>query len=211
MSRTFRLDLTGQTFGDWRVLGVSHKNEYGAIYWMCLDTTTGEKRSVRAANLTGGLSKSAGHRQRRAVTIHGMNGTPTHKAWENMKQRCLNPNHRSYKDYGGRGIKVHEPWLHSFEQFLADMGVRPEGKSLDREETNGDYTPKNCRWATSTQQLRNRRDTVRITHNGRTQTAYDWADETGLSARVIRSRISAGWSAEKALTTPVNLNLSHRR
>lgn len=206
-----RLDLAGQRFGDWVVLSFSHKGGYGEIYWLCRDVVTGERRAVRARNLTSGRSASSGHRHRRAVTTHGMTGTPTFRAWENMRQRCLNPRHRSFADYGGRGIKVHGPWLDSFEQFLADMGVRPDDLSLDRKNTDGDYTPQNCRWATATQQLRNRRDTVRITYNGRTQTAYDWADETGISAKALRERIRAGWPPEKALTTPINVNLSRKR
>lgn len=93
-------------------------------------------------------------------TKHGHTGrnwkSPTYYSWSKMKERCLNPNHEKYSNYGGRGIKVCERWM-SFENFLADMGERPYGKTLDRKEVNGNYEPENCRWATAKQQRRNQR------------------------------------------------------
>lgn len=74
-----------------------------------------------------------------------------------MRQRCLNPNDQKYKDYGGRGIKICKRWLDSFEHFLADMGPKPKGKSIDRRDNDGDYTPKNCHWATPLEQRHNQR------------------------------------------------------
>jgi hypothetical protein len=87
-------------------------------------------------------------------TTHGMNDTLTYRGWAAMKQRCNNPNNNGYENYGGRGITITPNWL-SFEGFFADMGIKPDGHTLDRIDNDGDYEPGNCRWATRTQQNRN--------------------------------------------------------
>lgn len=99
------------------------------------------------------------------VTQRGFNRSPEYTAWVNMRQRCLNPDTPNYKHYGARGIKVCPRWLDSFDDFLADMGPRPQGKTLDRRNNNGDYEPDNCRWATPKQQTANRR--IMITKGNR--------------------------------------------
>jgi hypothetical protein len=89
--------------------------------------------------------------------------TPEHRAWANLKYRCLNPNSQQYKNYGGRGIKVCKRWLLSFEAFLEDMGPKPNpSHSIDRIDNEGNYSPKNCRWATSKEQASNKRNTRRL-------------------------------------------------
>ena len=101
--------------------------------------------------------------KRRALKVlrhaHARKGkrTRTYRAWDNMLSRCYRKSYRQYDDYGGRGIVVCERWRKSFDNFLADMGEAPAGKSLDREKVDGNYTPDNCRWATGTEQARNKR------------------------------------------------------
>jgi hypothetical protein len=121
----------------------------------------GQRTIVDSGNLTSGNTRSCGclrHEHPGAKPKHGHgHRTPTYSSWQSMLDRCTNPNHVYFRLYGGRGITVCDRWR-SFENFLADMGLRPEGRSLDRVDPDGIYEPTNCRWATAVEQRRNRRD-----------------------------------------------------
>lgn len=126
----------------------------------------------------------------------------TRNSWSMMKNRCLNPNASHYEYYGGRGIKICEGWL-TFSVFMEDMGLRPEGKELDRIDWNGDYCPENCRWATRIEQMNNCRRNYFINFDDKRLTISQWArvyemDPTALYWRVVTAR----WPIEKALKTP---------
>lgn len=137
-----------------------------------------------------------------ASTTHGMFGTPTYNSWAHMLQRCGNPKNHKYPDYGGRGIKVCPEWV-SFEGFYKSMGLKPEGLSLERKDVNGNYEPSNCKWATASEQNRNKRNVPMIVYNGKAQCLRAWSEDTGIDYRKIHKRISKfGWSVERALTTP---------
>jgi hypothetical protein len=120
-----------------------------------------------------------------------------------MRARCGSAKSVSYPWYGGRGIAVCDMW-ESFENVLADMGLRPEGATLDRwPDANGNYEPGNCRWATLEQQNNNRSCTPILEAFGRTQAMADWARECGIKLTTLRYRILKGLDAESALLLPV--------
>ena len=134
-------------------------------------------------------------------TTHGLHKTRENAIWREMKQRCSNPKHKKYPQYGGRGIKVCPEW-ESFERFYADMGPRPsDSHSIDRIDNDGDYELANCRWSTRSEQQRNKRNNRLMTHQGKTQPLSVWAKEIGINQNTLRYRIQAGWSDERALTS----------
>jgi hypothetical protein len=123
--------------------------------------------------------------------------------WSDMKGRCLNPNHRQYKDYGGRGITVCDRWM-TMANFLEDMSPRPQGMMLDRIDNNGPYSPDNCRWATRTEQNSNRRNCIYVNDAGERVTLKEYCRRHGLKYRPIVKRIQdRNWPVDLALSVPV--------
>lgn len=135
---------------------------------------------------------------------HGQAHTKIYDVWNSMRLRCTKPSQSCYPNYGGRGIKVCERWMNSFENFFADMGsTYQEGLSLDRIDVDGDYTPENCRWSTWEEQMRNTRKNKLFTINGATKNLSAWIEETEVKSSTVRQRYYAyGWDIEKALFTP---------
>lgn len=149
-----------------------------------------------------------------ANTKHGMSGgwrgkhPKIYRTWAGMLSRCSNSKLRCYADYGGRGIVVCERW-HDFSVFLEDMGMPPTAEhSIDRIDNNGNYEPGNCRWATNSEQSRNRSDNRYLEFDGQRKIVADWAKDTGLSEHLISSRLDVlGWTVERALTEPPGTSL----
>jgi len=129
-----------------------------------------------------------------------------YSVWARMKDRCLRIKSKSYKNYGGRGIKVCDRWINSFENFLADMGRKPTLKhSIERIDNNGNYEPFNCKWAVSYDQQRNTRQNLMITHENKTMCLADWSKEIGINRSTIKKRINSGWSMIDTLTKKVKI------
>jgi hypothetical protein len=142
-----------------------------------------------------------------ANKTHGRTKSPEYGSWRAIVTRCTKPTAQQFRDYGGRGITICDRWRASFEDFLADMGERPgPGYSVEREDNDGPYSPDNCRWATAKEQVRNRRNTHFLTLNGVTKSLQEWAEELGISARTLYTRIFAyGWPVERALVEQVKV------
>lgn len=124
-----------------------------------------------------------------------------------MRFRCNSKTSNRYSLYGGRGIKVCEEWDKSFQAFKewSLQNGYADNLTIDRIDVNGDYCPENCRWIPPEAQGRNKRTNRLLTHNGKIHTLAEWAIITGLNEETLRSRLSRGWSVEKALTTPVKV------
>lgn len=121
------------------------------------------------------------------------------RTWSLLKYRCNNPNSPDYKDYGGRGITVCPTWVDDVKQFYADMGDKPEGKTIDRIDNEKGYSKDNCRWATGKEQSRNRSVSKMLTILGETKNLMDWSDQFGIKPGTIRERLRRGWSDEDAV------------
>lgn len=159
-----RIDITGQKFGKLTVTSFGWTAENRASYWNC-KCDCGNDTTVAKCSLTLGRTVSCGCYQAeqtvKSNTTHGMHTSPEYHAWDHMIQRCTNPNNKNYADYGGRGITVCARWLFSFENFLADMGVKPAPHlTLERVDNSLGYFASNCKWASMKEQSNNRRARV---------------------------------------------------
>jgi hypothetical protein len=201
----------GQKFARLKVIGEApmHVSTSGkritrrsACFCLC---DCGKTVSVTFNDLSRGKTQSCGC----ALVTHGFctneGEHPLYRTWTAMIQRCTNPETERYEDWGGRGIKVCERWLHSFPNFLADVGERPPGKTLDRwPDKNGNYEPGNVRWATVKEQQRNMRSNRVFTVQGVTGCMIELCEHFKISTSTVKHRIDGmKWSPEKAFTTPL--------
>lgn len=207
-----RENLVGNTFGSWTVLEGAGKDKSNNIMWLC-KCECGVQRAVYGSFLRTGRSTSCGCKQReltsKKFTTHGHSKgkikSSEYSTWEAMKQRCFNPNNNAYKNYGARGITVCDRWKDSFENFLSDMGKKPNNDlSIERIDNEKGYFPENCKWATKAEQSKNKRfyyryGTKQYTIMGATKTLREWCDHCRISVNTVRSRMVRGQTIEQAL------------
>lgn len=196
-------DRVGQKFGRLTILKlISRESPHGKSVYQCL-CTCGEIKEVRLGSLLNKSTSSCGclfkeHMINRN-TKHGLmyEHKRTYRTWKDMRQRCNNKNCKDYPNYGGRGIKVCERW-NDFKNFYDDMGERPNGMTIDRIDVNGDYEPFNCRWATSKEQARNKRNN-HIMENGKT--IAENCEIFGVDCKVASYRIKSGYSFNDSMSS----------
>lgn len=183
----------------WRLLVIerSKNDRFGRTQWRC-QCECGNECVVALFRMKSGHTKSCGCAKVGNIT-HGKSRTKTYNSWLAMKQRCCYEKSDEYHRYGGRGIRVCERWIDSFENFLADMGERPSSMTLDRINPDGDYKPENCRWEKEETQARNRRSTIFVDICGTKKCVKDWCIELGLNADRVYGRIRRGATPEEAI------------
>lgn len=218
----------GQVFGRLTVIGPWFSlpsRTKGRLRHVVCRCECGGHVAVRKQDLANSQQRSCGclaseitAKRNRDRQKHGHSHTETRKAspeytaWWGAIQRCETKGHRSYQHYGARGIRMCERWRRSFEAFLDDMGYRPSpDHSIDRIDVNGDYEPGNVRWATSTEQERNKRSSRFVTAMGDTKTVVEWSEVTGIPAPTIYRRLNKGLSPEEAIAMPVDIRKSHKK
>lgn len=194
-----RRSVIGERFG--RLTIISQISKKGKANLVCI-CECGEHFTAYRSNIVTGKTKSCGCLNVEIVKNRSFKHGRIHKgeytSWNQMKQRCQNKNNPAYKYYGARGISVCKKWQ-SFEGFHEDMGKRPRGHSIERINNNGNYCKSNCKWIPKTEQSKNRRGNIMITHNGVTKGIPEWSKDTGIASGTIKMRIHRGWSHKRAI------------
>lgn len=207
----FEAVKVGDVFDDWTVIDkpirLSKKTKT-----MCR-CSCGREKYVDVLCLLNGKSKSCGCARYDKIRTHGKTNTRIFRIWHKMKDRCYNPHHVHYPDYGGRGITICPEWKDNFQTFYdwAMSHGYSDDLSIDRIDDDKGYCPENCRWATALEQQNNTRWNRKITYNGKTLSVARWADKLGMPYTTLYGRLTAGWDIEKALFCPVDKSKSSNR
>lgn len=196
-------DLTGTRFGKLSAIKLVLNAGPGRhTRWQCR-CDCGKKAIIRSDVLVSGFSNSCGCATASFISQanirHGQSNTPTYRAWINMVRRCINPNVAHFDRYGGRGIRVCRRWR-KFENFLEDMGLCPDGLSIERLNNNGHYNLANCCWASAKDQARNRRNTKFVLLHGERMPLTMAAERLGISPHSLRANVRRGNFVEGIVT-----------
>lgn len=214
--KTTAKDYSGMKFGRLTAVESTAMRSGNNIVWLCL-CECGNETFVHSGNLKKGNTQSCGCLKKERITHHGQTsngnngGTREYWCWNSMRQRCINPKNPKYPRYGGRGIAVCERWSNSFENFFADMGTCPPGKTLERANGNGNYEPGNCLWAGYEKQNRNTSQNVWAVIGGVRKCMEDWCRHFGINRNTVNARRRRGWTLEKALSTPLIIQHSNSK
>jgi|AGTN01.1.fsa_nt_gi hypothetical protein len=200
-----RIDLVQKQFGRLLVVGFAGTDKHRRAMWRCI-CECGAESIISGANLLNGYTKSCGclfNELNPGITLTP-NGKQTrlYMIWGGMRQRCSNPNHIGYKDYGGRGITVCDEWK-SFKAFhtWAMSNGYTDGMSIDRKDNDASYCPSNCQWIPREEQGIHTHRIHFLTLNGATKSITEWSRLTGIGRATITKRINIlGWPIERALT-----------
>ncbi len=205
-----RIDLTGQRFGRLQVVGPLEGDQ-----WLCV-CDCGEERKVLGVNLRSGRSTSCRCNQRKVAAQlqykhgEGKRGEQSseYRVWMGMISRCENPNEACYPRYGGRGIRICPEWRSSYVVFLRDVGRRPTPQhTLERIDNAGNYEPKNVRWATKSEQARNRRSTRLVTYKGKKMSLIEAAEQAGVPyKRLWESMGKYGLTLEEGIARSLRID-----
>ncbi len=196
-------DKSGQIFGSWKVLEFVGRDKSKKAVWRC-QCVCGVIRSVLIGTLMQGTSKSCGCKRIELIsklfTKHGMASTPTYKSWHAMIQRCQGKG--GHESYPNRKITVDKKWL-SFDNFFAEMGLRPKNKTLDRINNQKGYCLENCQWATSKQQSNNKDNTIYVTVNGEKMSFMTACEKFSIGESCARHRFAKGMTDQDIFTKPL--------
>ena len=211
-------DMIGLKFGRLTVIErAPNSGKFAAWYCSC-SCGTEKTKPIRGFALRNGSTKSCGcllreilckRNYRHGCTRHFGNinrRTPEYISWGAMVQRCTNPKHRFYGRYGGIGITICDRWL-KFENFLADIGLRPSQEySIGRNDNNLGYEPNNCKWMTPDEQVNNKSNSRYVTIGNETKSIAQWCRKLDIDPKVVHARIHRGRTLIEALLTPVEKN-----
>lgn len=206
------IDLTGRQVNDWTVIQHTTMGSRKVSAWLCR-CVCGVERPVAAANIRSGRSRGCGCKKLARIgeanTHHGHSKggkvSSEYVTWRNMHARCYNPKSKAYRHYGARGIRVCNRWRCSFENFLADMGPRPDPKfTIERKNNDLGYSPDNCIWADCCVQNNHRTNVKLYEYHGLSLSLSQWARLTPVKRSCLNMRVRTGWTTEEILTTPSN-------